>query len=104
MLRCVGRVCIAEEFMHLWLTRFKCFASCIHYTVSAICELDPNPVKHWNGLSFKVVESPTIPGDAQEMTAHDTYCYSLADIVVISQRVNSMILKVFSNLNHSVIL
>lgn len=46
----------------------------------------------------------TIPGGVQETSGHDTWCYGRVDRVVIGQRLDSMILEVFSNLNDSVTL
>lgn len=43
-------------------------------------------------------------GAVQETTGCDTQCRGLIDKMVISQRLDSMILEVFSNLNDSVIL
>lgn len=45
-----------------------------------------------------------LPGIFQEMTGHATYWYSLVDMVVFGQGLDSIILKIFSNLNSSVIL
>ncbi|KAJ7427165.1 hypothetical protein WISP_09242 [Willisornis vidua] len=46
----------------------------------------------------------TLPGDVQEMTGCGTLCHYLVDNVVSGQRLYSMIVDEFSNLNVSVIL
>lgn len=44
----------------------------------------------------------TVPEGAHETTGRGTWCYGLVDKVVIGQRLDLVILEIFSNLNDSV--
>lgn len=48
-------------------------------------------VKLWNGQPTEVVESPSLPVSAQEMTELGTWCDGLVDKVVTGQGLDSMI-------------
>lgn len=57
-------------------------------------------VIHWNRLLREVVEF-TIAARAQKMTRYGTQSYSLVYMVMSGQRLNSITLEAFSNLNKS---
>lgn len=44
----------------------------------------------------------TIPGGAQKKTGHGTQCHGLVDEKVLGHKLDQMVLKIFSNLVHSV--
>lgn len=59
-------------------------------------------------MTFQVLEqaaqgggADNIPGTVQEMKEHGTHCYGLVDMLVFCQRLGSMTLEVFLNLNDS---
>lgn len=56
------------------------------------------------GTSFSSSGRGIMPGKVQEMTENYTQCHGLVNRAVISQRLDTMILEVFSNLYNSVIL
>lgn len=45
-----------------------------------------------------------VPGGVQEMTGHGTRCSGLVNVVVLGQRLDLMVMEVFSILNGSTIL